>query len=204
MSTKKTTTFPNLLDTSPKHKKALASGNDHFRSWAYNVIDEFKPLTVDEIKDRLDKTAFPYAVAFENVLGDFNISTGVRNANAFNAKEIFYVGNRSFDKRGSLGSLHYKPIKWIPTIDEFIKLKEYYTLVAVDNMPGAISIDKFDFKENMLFVFGEEGVGLTPLMQSLCDCMIYIEQFGSIRSINVGCASAIIMHRVVSHFTSKR
>ena len=56
-----------------------------------NVLDKYKEWQVDLIKREVEKNTFPYAVLMENWGSDFNLSTLVRNANAFGAKEVFYL-----------------------------------------------------------------------------------------------------------------
>lgn len=196
----KITTIPNLLDNAPLHQAAILNKNEHLESWTYNVIDKFKHLTAHQIKAKLAETAFPYAVLCENVIGDFNLGTIIRNANAFNAREIYYIGNKKFDRRGMCGVHNYSDVKWLSTVDQLLTLKDKYVFVGVDNISGALPISTHSWQENTLLIFGEEGVGLTPTMQKLCDKMVYIEQFGSVRSLNVGTASGIIMHQAVSYF----
>lgn len=197
-------TTPDLLSTSPDHQEALKLGNDHYRLWERNVADKFKPMPDEDIKAELQATAFPYAVCFEHVIGDFNMGTAVRNANAFNAKEVFYIGDKKWDRRSAVGVHNYTEVNWIPTVDDFVKLKDKYVIVGIDCVPGAVSLHSYSFVPNTLFVFGEEGVGLTPAMQALCQDIVYIPQFGSVRSINVGTASGIIMHEFVSRFSANK
>jgi len=158
-----------------------------------NVIDSYKGLSQEEIRSRVRETSFPYAVLFENWIGDFNLSTGIRNANAFGAKEIFYIGRKRFDKRGAVGSYHYKDITFLESHDQILKLKDSYKFIGVDNIPGSLSMRDFMWPKNTLMIFGEEGRGLSSLMQELCECTVYIEQFGSVRSVNCGTASGITM-----------
>jgi len=198
----KITTMPNLLSDAPLHQAALLNRNEHLASWTYNVVDHFKHLTTAEIKAKLAETAFPYAILCENVIGDFNLATIIRNANAFNAREIFYVGNKKFDRRGTCGVHNYNDVQWISSIEDLLSLKDKYVFVGVDNIPGAVSISSHNWEKNTLLIFGEEGVGLTPTIQKLCDKMVYIEQYGSVRSLNVGTASGIIMHSIVNKFQS--
>ena len=193
-------TTPDISLNSTVHKQAIKDGDDHFRMWQRNVIDEFKELPNEEIKRKLQATAFPYAVCFENWLNEFNIASGIRNANAFNAKEVFYLGNKRIDRRALCGVHNYTEIQWLPIIDDFMNLKNRYTIIGIDNVPGAIPLDEFKFATNTLFVFGQEGVGLTPFMQSLCTNMVEISQFGSVRSINCATASGIVMHEFVRQF----
>lgn len=204
MSKEKVTTFPKLIDSSPEHKAAKAAGDEHFRAWEYNVEDRFKNKTVEEIRRHLKDTANPFAVCAEHIIGDFNFGTLVRNANAFNAKEVFYIGDKKWDRRSAVGVHNYTEVKWLSTLDELVKLQEKYVFVGIDCIPGAVSLHSYSFPANPLLLFGEEGVGLTPTVQKMCKDIVYIPQFGSVRSINVGTASGIIMHEFVNrHLAAK-
>ena len=189
-------TFPDISSTSLAHQEAIKNGDEHFKSWTTNVVDRFKNMPTIEIKEELKRTALPFAVCMEHLIGDFNLGTVIRNANAFNAKEVFYIGNKKRDRRSEVGVFNYTDVKWIPTIQEFLSLKENYYFVGVDNIPGSKKINDYIYnnksKSNIMFILGEEGVGLTPTMQSYCDDIIYIEQYGSVRSLNVGTASGIV------------
>jgi tRNA G18 (ribose-2'-O)-methylase SpoU len=191
-------TTPNLMDSSPIHQAAIAAGDDHFKSWQYNVADHFKDKTQEEIKQTLKETAYPFAVCFEHWIGDFNMGTGIRNANAFNAKEVFYVGTKKWDRRSAVGVHNYTEVQWISDIEDFKKLKDRYVIVGIDNVPGSVPLSTYSFPENTLMVFGEEGVGLTPGMQALCKDIVYIEMFGTVRSLNCGTASGIAMYQYVN------
>lgn len=193
-------TTPNLLHDSPAHQAALLEGTKHFASWTHNVADRFKSMTVPEIKEELRKTALPFAVCFENVINDFNMATAIRNANAFNAKEIYYVGNKKWDRRGAVGVHNYHDVKWVSSLDELVKLNETYTFVGVDNIPGSVSISSYTFHPNTMLFFGEEGVGLTPRLQSMCKDIVHIDMFGSVRSLNCGTASGIAMFAAASQY----
>jgi tRNA G18 (ribose-2'-O)-methylase SpoU len=203
MSARKTT-IPNLTSDSPLHQAAIKAGDEHFHSYAYNVEDRFKDKSQEEIRQTLRDTAFPFAVLFEEWVGSFTLSSGMRNANAFNAKEIFYLGIKHIDKRGMLGCYHYNPIQWLPTVDALLELKDRYVFVGVDNIAGAVSMHPFQWPDNTLMIFGTEGTGLTPTLQRMCDAMVYIPQHGSIRSLNAAVASGIAMYDWITKFRSKR
>lgn len=163
-------------------------------SWLYNVQDRFKSCTQEEIVDELKRTAHPFAVCFENILGDFNLATGIRNANGFNAKDIFFLGKRHWDRRGAQGCHNYSQVKRLKTVDELVELKSKYTIIGIDNIAGSVPIQKFEWPDNPLMVFGEEGNGLSQEVQSIVDCVVEIPMFGSVRSFNVGVSSGILMY----------
>lgn len=198
MSRQKIKTMPNLADTSIKHLEAIKNGKEHLSSWQYNVADHLKDKSVEEIKEILRNTAHSFTVCMENFIGDFNIGTLIRNANAFNCMEVFYIGNKKFDKRGAVGVYNYTPVTWLSSIDELISLQEKYTIVGIDNIPGSVPMKTYQWQPNTLMVFGEEGVGLTPAMQAFCKDIVAIEMYGSVRSLNCGTASGIVMYDFVS------
>lgn len=172
-----------------------------------NVKDEYKNLPTEDIKSKLSQSAFPYAVCFEHWQGDFNMSTGVRNANAFNAYEVFYLGKKKWDKRGAVGTYHYKDVQHLSSIEDLKALKNKYIIYGIDNIPGSIPLTKFDWglmqPKMPLMVFGEEGTGLTSETIEICDSIVHIDMFGSVRSLNCGTASGIIMHDYISKYLTR-
>jgi tRNA G18 (ribose-2'-O)-methylase SpoU len=197
----KVKTQGDMTASSPAHQEAMRKGDEHFRSWHLNVADRFKDKTTEEIRQELRQTAFPFAVCFENWLGDFNIGTGIRNANAFNAQEVYYIGNKKWDRRSAVGTYNYVDLKFLASVDELIALKDKYVIVGIDNVPGSVSLSTYRWRPNTLMVFGEEGVGLTPAMQSFCTDIVEIPMFGSVRSLNCGVASGIVMHSFVQQIS---
>jgi tRNA G18 (ribose-2'-O)-methylase SpoU len=196
---------PDLSLNSPLHQKAIEAGEDRFDLWERNVIDEFKGLSNEEIRTRLAATAFPFAVLLEGWLGDLNLGVAVRNANAFNAREVFYLGMKRVDRRSMLGVQHYTSVHWLPTLDDALKLKEQYHWVGFDNLPGAKPLMQYQWhkEKSTLMLFGAEDCGLTPGLQELCDEIVAIEQYGSVRSLNAGSASGIAMYSFVADQTKK-
>ncbi len=72
--------------------------------------------------------------------------------------------------------------------------REGLALVAVDNGPGAVSIECALLPERCVLLFGQEGPGLTPEARKRAALTVSIAQFGSTRSINAGVAAGIAMH----------
>jgi tRNA G18 (ribose-2'-O)-methylase SpoU len=191
-------TSPDLANDSPVHMAAREEKN--FAAWSQNVIDQFKGMSPEEIRPILKSMAFPYAVCFEHWVGDFNMGTGIRNANAFNANEVFYIGDKKWDRRSAVGVYNYTPINWVSTVEEFLTLKEKYVFIGVDNVEGSVPLSTFVWPENAMMIFGEEGTGLTPEIQKHCQALVAIEMFGSVRSLNCGTASGIVMYDYISKF----
>jgi len=169
--------------------------NELVSSWSRNVIDEYKSLNDEEIRQKLREKSLPFAVAMEQWIGEFNFGTLIRNANAFGAKHIYYVGLKHFDKRGAVGVYNYSTVTHFKTILEFERnLRTDYSFIGFENIKGSVPLETFEWPKNPLMIFGEEGIGLTKEMMALCDVIVEIKQIGSVRSLNAACASAIAMY----------
>jgi tRNA (guanosine-2'-O-)-methyltransferase len=169
-----------------------------------NVLDHLKQKTSDEVKVYCKNTCIDAGVAMMHVSGDFNLSTLVRNANFFGFKEAMYVGgSKQWDRRGTVGTHHYTDLNHIKTEVDFVNyVKDSgYTLIAVEN-----NIPKYSDKTvsifnqlvfsgvlKPMFVFGEEKSGLSDYILDNAETIVTIREYGSVRSLNVGTTSGIVM-----------
>lgn len=168
-----------------------------------NVIDQYKNWTVDSIKDDLATKAFPVHVAIENYQHDYNIGTIVRSANAFNVAGVHIIGKRHWNRRGAMATEKYLQLYHHPDIAAF-KLwaqQNKQAIIGIDNIPKSVPLNGTTLKKDCVLVFGQEGPGLSPEMQTICSQIIAIEQFGSTRSVNVGVAAGIILYEWVRQNT---
>ena len=165
-----------------------------------NLVDKFKGMPNEEIVAELDKSRIPLEIAIENLAHDFNIGTIVRNANAFNVSRVHIIGKRKYNRRGAMVTDKYLHIDYFATVEEFIADAHArgMLVVAVDNnRPESKPLASTELKMNSIFVFGSESDGISQELLDAADQAFYIEQLGSTRSINVGCASAIAMYEAV-------
>ena len=88
-------------------------------------------------------------------------------------------------------------------MEELLSLRERYVFVGIDNVPGSVPMASYQWPVRPMMIFGEEGAGLTPAMMELCQDIVHIDMYGSVRSFNCGCASAIAMYDFVTKFRSK-
>ncbi|HWH15917.1 MAG TPA: TrmH family RNA methyltransferase [Miltoncostaeaceae bacterium] len=160
-----------------------------------NLIDHPKYWREDAVRAALDRRRHAFAPVLENFAYDFNVATAVRNANAFLAREVWIVGRRRWDRRGAQGTHRYEHVRHAATTGEAVAARraEGYRVVVVDNVDGASSLLTYRWPERALMVFGQEQIGVSHEALRLADDVVYIPQYGSTRSINVGTASGIAM-----------
>ena len=175
-----------------------------------NVADQFKGMTDDAIRLEMQKIRTPMVSIAMNMTHDFNKGSVVRAMNALGGKEFIFVnkvndqdpenpeGVKRWDKRGAVGTYNYSSVKH--TVDWetlFANLRaDGYRIYAVDNSAGYDPHPIYNtvMPEKSAFVYGEEGPGIPNEIIDACDEMIYIPQFGTVRSLNVAQAAAVVMY----------
>ncbi len=160
-----------------------------------NVIDKYKGMSMEAIITDLDATRVPLEIAVENLDRDFNMGTIIRTANAFNVSKVHIIGRRQWNKRGAMKTDAYLQCNYHATIEDFFAYANAQNkeVIAVDIIDGAVPIHETALSKNTILVFGSEGSGLSKELLSKAAKVVFIEQFGSTRSINVGVAAGIAM-----------
>jgi len=171
-----------------------------------NVVDKYKGAPMDAIISDLNASRTPLEIAVENLTRDFNMGTIVRTANAFNVQKVHVIGRRQWNKRGAMKTDAYLTIEYHASVDDFMQAMNVAQkeVVAVDIIEGAKPLHQVALPENAVLVFGAEGPGLSTELLSRAQKVVFIEQFGSTRSINVGVAAGIVMYAWVQAHVLKK
>jgi tRNA G18 (ribose-2'-O)-methylase SpoU len=161
-----------------------------------NVIDSYKGWSNEAIIADLDRKRSKFHIAIENYQHDFNIGSIVRNANAFNAAGVHIIGKRKWNRRGAMVTDRYMHVHHHEDVASFNNWanEQKLRVIGIDNIPGCTPLHESELPEDTVYVFGQEGPGLSEEAQSICESIVAIEQFGSTRSVNVGVASGIVMY----------
>jgi tRNA G18 (ribose-2'-O)-methylase SpoU len=183
----------------PRYDRDLLHAGDR-----RNVADRYRYWTLDAIVADLDAHRHEFAVAIENWQHDLNIGTVVRTANAFLAREVVIVGRRRWNRRGAMVTDRYQHVRHV---DSIAALAEYaagagYSVVAIDNLPGAVPLETVQLPRSALLLFGQEGPGLSAPARAAAGVVCSIAQYGSTRSINAGVAAGIAMHTWIRQHAS--
>ena len=171
-------------------------GQDTVNSEKANVIDLYKKMKTEEIRADLQKNRSEVVMILNHFNYNINIGTTIRSNNAFLGKEVYIVGRRRYDKRGTAGCSHYEHVYHADNLKEVVEHLHSlgYTIYAVDNIMeyNPVDIMRISFPKKSAFLFGEEGAGLSREDIKMCDGMIYIGMCGSVRSLNVACAATVV------------
>jgi tRNA G18 (ribose-2'-O)-methylase SpoU len=183
--------WPGPWPADPRFDRELLAHGDR-----RNVVDRYRYWTVEAIVADLDRRRHPFHVAIENWRHDLNIGTVVRTANAFLAEAVHIVGKKRWNRRGAMVTDRYQHVRHHPGIAELVTWtrERDLPLLAVDNLPGARPLETAELPRACVFLFGQEGSGLSDEARDAADAVLSIAQFGSTRSINAGVAAGIAMH----------
>jgi len=179
------------LPQDPRYDPALLRDGD-----TRNVVDAYRYWTRDAIIADIDKRRHALHVAIENFGNDANIGAVVRTANAFAVDTVHIVGRRRWNRRGAMVTDRYQRLSHHDTTAELLAFAADagLTVVAVDNVPGAVRLEHTELPRNCLLIFGQEGPGITGDAKAGAAVTVSIAQFGSTRSINAAVAAGIAMH----------
>jgi tRNA G18 (ribose-2'-O)-methylase SpoU len=167
-----------------------------------NVVDAYRYWTRAAIVADIDSRRHALHVAIENFGNDANIGGVVRTANAFAVDTVHIVGRRRWNRRGAMVTDRYQRLLHHDTTAQLLDYAAAagLTVVAVDNVPGAVRLEQTTLPRDCLFVFGQEGPGITAEARAGAAMTVSIAQFGSTRSINASVAAGIAMHTWITQW----
>lgn len=144
------------------------------------------------------------SIILTNLQSGANIGSVCRNCLAFNVTQVIMVGRRDFNgkmrnnDRGAkflLNFVHFNSLE-----EAVAHLKAQDAIIAgIEISEESKSVLESPFYPHTAFMFGNEGGGLSDKQRKYCDQLVYIPQYATgMASINVACASAIVMHSFAS------
>lgn len=171
---------------------------------SFNIIDELKHLSLDEVKNIQKRESLPFAVSALNLDGSLNLGMMIRTAVIFGAQKFYVVGKKRYDKRSTVGAHNYIDIQFVEedlqTNDSqqrvLEKINNEYIPVLIEQGGSDIMCENFYGWSPCCFMFGSESAGTPEYLQKSINHIFSISQIGILRSLNVSAAAAIVIHKV--------
>lgn len=138
-------------------------------------------------------------VLLDDVRDPGNVGTIIRNCVAFGVDTIILSKNsvnKYNDKliRSTQGMFFKVNIIEEDIIDAINRIKEDNIKVIGTSLKGFSELKCLNKDKSYAIVFGNESKGISEEVEVLCDELVYISINSSCESLNVACASAIILH----------
>lgn len=147
------------------------------------------------------------AVVFDRPSSPGNLGTLIRSCDSFGISGLVITGHAVdlYDPetiRATTGSFFSFPSIRLPSHKELIpwveSLKKKITelqIIAADET-GDKNIYDHDFRKPTIFLVGNEKTGLSAAYKKMADAIVKIPMLGSASSLNVACASSIILYEI--------
>ena len=142
-------------------------------------------------------------LVLESVSDPDNVGGLFRNARAFGVDTVALGPGCSHPlyrkaTRTSMGATLEVPFAKVPKWpDDLQALRARgFTVVALTPDPDALAIDELEPPRRVALLLGDEGYGLSPAAQAICDVRVRIPMASGADSLNVATAAAIALHRL--------
>lgn len=132
-----------------------------------------------------------------------NLGTIIRSAVAFNIETIILSENtvdlyNSKVLRATQGMYSYVNVIRMDSREAILKLKELGIIVYGTNVDYGVDVRTLskEEKKNFCLVMGNEGNGVRPEIQNMCDKNLYIKMNENVESLNVSVACSILLYEL--------
>ncbi len=134
-----------------------------------------------------------FAVGIYNPKTEVNVGSLIRSAHSFGAAFVFTVGSR-YKRQSSDTTKAYKsiPLFHFSSITDLVDhLPHSCQLVGVEQVVGAIPLNKFAHPPTCAYLLGAEDYGLQPKVIERCHRLVEIPACSV--CLNVACAGSIVV-----------
>jgi len=166
-------------------------------------MEELGRKSVEEFKQ---SEKVPVIIVLENIRSAYNVGSVFRTADAFLIEAIYIIGYSARPphkeiKKTALGAEETVQWRYFKTTVEAIEeLKsKKYKVYAVEQAEGSRELQtvRFEAKEKIAVVFGNEVTGVEQSTIHLCDGCIEIPQLGMKHSLNIATAAGVVLWELV-------
>lgn len=186
-----------IVDADIRRLDKMAHGGVH--QGVIAVAAETDYLSVEELLAiTAEKGEKPFFLICDSINDPHNLGALIRSANCAGINGVVIPKRRSVGVNGtvaksSAGAVFAMPIARVPNLASAVKtLKENGVWIwAVE--AGGKPYYEHDFKGSCALVLGSEGEGVSELLKKESDFIAGIPMFGSVNSLNVSAAGAIVM-----------
>ncbi len=170
-------------------------------------MERMRKLGVEELgrvsaEDAVKSPRIPVVVVLDSVRSLNNVGSFFRTCDAFAVERLVLCGitgtppDREIHKT-ALGAELTVPWVHFRRAEEAVAIlhEEGYTLLAVEQVSGAVMLDEFtpDTSRKYALVFGNEVEGVAQSVIDLCDGAIEIPQAGAKHSLNVAVSGGVAL-----------
>ncbi len=144
-----------------------------------------------------------FLLALDSVEDPHNLGALLRSADGAGIDGVILPERRSaplsaVTAKSSAGASEHVRIAQVVNITRALESmkKQHIWVVGLDER-GTPDYTGFDFRQDVCLVLGSEGSGLHDLVKRTCDHLLRIPMAGSVSSLNVSVAGAVVMYEAM-------
>ena len=167
------------------------------------AVRERKFLALEDLLQAESKFARRFFLALDGVEDPHNLGALLRSADGAGVDGVLLPERRSAPISGvvaktSAGASEHVPIARVTNITRALEQmkKANVWIIGLDER-GTPDYTDFDFNADCCLVLGAEGAGLHELVKKTCDHLLRIPMVGSVSSLNVSVAGAVVMYEAL-------
>jgi 23S rRNA (guanosine2251-2'-O)-methyltransferase len=142
----------------------------------------------------------PLLACLDQVTDPRNLGAVIRTAEGSGATGVIVPAHGSAAvtpavSKASAGAVEHLPVAVVPNLARYLaEIKSGDLWIYAATGDAGQTLWETDFKGGTAFVLGAEGKGLRPLVRRTCDAEVSIPLAGSVESLNVSVAAALLLY----------
>jgi 23S rRNA (guanosine2251-2'-O)-methyltransferase len=170
---------------------------------AVAAVRERQFLTVEDLIAGPPRFGRKFFLALDGVEDPHNLGALLRSADGAGVDGVILPERRSAPISGvvaktSAGASEHVPIARVTNLVRALEqLKKANVWVLGLDERGTPDYTGYDFNSDCVLVLGSEGSGLHDLVKRTCDHLLRIPMAGSVSSLNVSVAGAVVMYEAL-------
>ena len=187
---------------------AMAGSDDHQGVVARVAAAEYRDLG-ELLAVSASRGEPPFFLALDRVQDPRNFGAVLRTAEVFGVHGVIVpkhhqVGLTEVAARAAMGAIeHIVVARETNLVSCLENLKKSGIWVYGAAVVGGVTPARADLTGPLCLVFGGEGEGVRPLVARTCDALLTIPMIGSVGSLNVGAAVAVLCYEAVRQRRTK-
>ncbi len=171
------------------------------------AVRERKFLTIEDLIAAESHFDHKFFLALDSVEDPHNLGALLRSADGSGCDGVILPERRTAPISGvvaktSAGASEHVPIARVTNLTRALEqLKKANVWIIGLDERGTPDYTGFDFNADCCLVLGAEGAGLHDLVKKTCDHLLRIPMAGSVSSLNVSVAGAVVMYEALRQRT---
>jgi 23S rRNA (guanosine2251-2'-O)-methyltransferase len=167
------------------------------------AVRERKFLTIEDLIAAKPNDSHKFFLALDGVEDPHNLGALLRSADGAGVDGVLLPERRSAPisavvAKTSAGASEHVPIARVTNLTRALEqLKKANTWIVGLDERGTPNYTDFDFATDCCLVLGAEASGLHDLVKKTCDHLLRIPMAGSVSSLNVSVAGAVVMYEAL-------